>query len=256
MSEDIDIKLVPRAQAIEGMSRNKLKNIRKDIVSKIEADLLGSEVFSIKENGIVKRNEYRFSEFSIIYPQTQPVENALRPHLKLDLTESRLLESAVSKPVTSLYAEALSHAPEVASFPAVGIHSTASEKLVALLRRTAHVSRDSTRKDDSTLVRHAYDLHLIVSSGCDLAPLREMVKTVMATDAEQFGGQHSEFLADPAAEMHFGLSCLHDNPVHRERYEQFIGPLVYHEAPASWDEALDTVTELTHQLIPAPSEDD
>lgn len=152
--------------------------------------------------------------------------------------------------MSSLYAEALQIPPEIASFPVVSLRSTISEKLVALLRRTAHVDRDKSRKDDETLVRHIYDLHMATSSGYEAETLYALVCGVMRVDAEQFGRQHPEFLSDPVAELHHGLACLRDNPIHQERYERFIGPLVYHDSPPSWDEALQTVNELTHRLLP------
>lgn len=155
----------------------------------------------------------------------------------------------VAFPVSSLYADIRELPPEVASFPVISLHATISEKLVALLRRTAHVNRDSSRKDDETLVRHVYDLHMVTSSGYDVAALRILVREVIQTDAAQFGTQHTHFLADPVAELLHGLECLRTHPIHQARYERFIGPLVYHEAPASWDEALQTVIKLAHQLL-------
>jgi predicted nucleotidyltransferase component of viral defense system len=249
MSEDIDIKLVPRLADTDGMSRSALKGARKAVLKMIEDCLEESEYFTIEPGGIKKRNEYQYAEFLITYPQTQAAVPALRPHLKLDVTQSNLIQPPVSTPLQSLYSEALNQAAEVVSFPSVDIQSTASEKLVALLRRTAHVDRDSSRKDDKTLVRHVYDLHLIVKSGCNLKPIGPLLQQVMRTDAEQFGRQHDQFLANPKAEMLHGLTCLQTNPVHKERYETFIGPLVYHESPAQWDETMKTLTDLTNQLL-------
>ncbi|RUR29705.1 hypothetical protein ELY33_12230 [Vreelandella andesensis] len=38
--------------------------------------------------------------------------------------------------------------------------------------------------------------------------------------------------------------------IHQDRYERFIGPLVYHDEPATWGEALQTVVKLAQQLLP------
>lgn len=250
MSEDIDIKLASKPSETDGMSRSALKGARKAVLKMIEEGLEASGHFTIEPDGIKKCNEYRYAEFLITYPQTQAAVPALRPHLKLDLTQSTLMQPPVITSLQSLYSEALNQAAEVSGFPSVDIQSTASEKLVALLRRTAQVDRDSFRKDDKTLVRHVYDLHLIVESGCDLEPIGPLLQQVMKTDAEQFGRQHEQFLADPKAEMLHGLRCLQTNPIHKERYETFIGPLVYHESPAQWDEAIKALTDLTNQLLP------
>lgn len=249
MSEDIDIKLVPKPSKTDGMSRSALKGARRAVLNMIEDGLEASVHFAIEPGGIKKRNEYRYAEFLITYPQTQAAVPALRPHLKLDVTESALMQNPVSTSLRSLYPEALDQAAEVGAFPSVDIQSTASEKLVALLRRTAQVDRDSSRKDDKTLVRHVYDLHLIVKSGCDLNPIEPLLQQVMKTDAEKFGRQHEQFLTDPRAEMLHGLTCLQTNPIHKERYGTLIGPLVYHESPAQWDETMKTLTDLTDQLL-------
>ena len=61
----------------------------------------------------------------------------------------------------------------------------------------------------------------------------ELLRLLTQVQSEQFGRQHPLFLANPVAELHHGLNGLCTNPVHKERYERFIGPLVYHESPAS-----------------------
>lgn len=254
MSEDIDIKLVPRDGVATSMSRTALKAARKAILSEIEAIISRSQILELDSgDGIIKRNEYRYAEFTVRYPRTQDSISALRPDLKLDVTASELYEPAVVCSVSSLYAEALNLPPEVASFPVVSLPATISEKLVALLRRTAHVNRDPSRKDDETLVRHVYDLHMATSGGYDMAALRTLVQAVIQTDVAQFGNQHAQFVTSPADELRYGLGCLQTHPIHQERYERFIGPLVYHDEPATWNEALQTVNELAQQLLPVGS---
>lgn len=251
MSEDIDIKLVTRDEVAESMSRSALKAARKSVLAEIEGLINRSMVLELEPaGGIIKRNEYRYAEFTIRYPRTQGSISALRPNLKLDVTASKLLEPAVACSVSSLYADTLNYAPEVTHFPVVSLTATIGEKLVALLRRTAQVDRDPTRKDDETLVRHVYDLHMVTSPGYDVVALRALVYVVMQTDAAQFGNQHAQFLSTPVAELLHGLECLRTNPCHQARYERFIVPLVYHNDPAAWSDALETVTELAHKLLP------
>jgi len=250
MSEDIDIKLVARDGVIAGMSKTALKAERKAMLSEIETVISRSSILGLDPDaGIVKRNEYRYAEFTVRYPRTQGSISALRPDLKLDVTASELYEPAVVRSVSSLYADVLKLPPEVASFAVVSLPATISEKLVALLRRTAHVNRDPSRKDDETLVRHVYDLHMATTGGYDMSALRPLVHAVIQTDVSQFGNQHTQFVTSPADELLYGLGCLQTNPIHQDRYERFIGPLVYHDEPASWDEALQTVNELAQRLL-------
>ncbi|EGP21469.1 hypothetical protein [Halomonas sp. TD01] len=82
----------------------------------------------------------------------------------------------------------------------------------------------------------------------DIAILRRLVKAVIQTDVAQFGKQHTQFVNSSADELHYGLACVETNPIHKDRYERFIDPLVYHDEPATWNEALQTVNELVQRL--------
>lgn len=105
------------------MSRTALKAARKAVLSEIEAIISRSQILALDpDSEVVKRNEYRYAEFTVRYPVPRP---------------------------------------GVASFPVVSLHATISEKLVALLRRTAHLNRDPSRKGDETLVRHVYALRTL-----------------------------------------------------------------------------------------------
>lgn len=65
----------------------------------------------------------------------------------------------------------------------------------------------------------------------------------------QSGNQHTQFVTSPAVKLLYGLGCLKTNPIHPYRYERFIGSLVYHDEPATWNEALQTVNELAQRLL-------
>ena len=127
--------------------------------------------------------------------------------------------------------------PEIEGYSCATIFSIASEKFVALLRRTAAFDRDNTKDDDETLVRHVYDLHLIRAL-LDNDVLKELVRQVIQIDIEQFGNQSSQFRDNPLVELNHGLQILLENPIHKQRYEMFIGPLVYNPKTAEWEEAI------------------
>ena len=117
------------------------------------------------------QNEYRYQQFLIEYPTHHASFEALRPHLQLELTESVLLQEPIYTSLCSLYAEATEQSGEVSEFICVGWESTAAEKLVSLLRHTAAHIRDKGKKDDPTLIRHIYDLHLILAGKATLMTL-------------------------------------------------------------------------------------
>ena len=238
MSEDIDIKMIPDAMTL-ARPKNQQKQLRRDI-HRLILDTIDSRSFKLVADP-KKRNENRYQQFLIEYPRTHDTPKALRPHLKLDLTESGLLEHTIELSLGSLYAEHLKKALEIQNIACVTVNSIASEKFVSLLRRTALHARDNSRLDDETLIRHVYDLHIIYESIKSHSDLKPMVAHVIDIDKNQFGTQHKEFVNDPNSELRYGLSLLIDQAHHQKRYHQFIGPLVYHPSPAKWGEAIMSV---------------
>ncbi len=247
MSEDIDIKMIPNAATL-AQSKNQQRQLRRDIHQLILNIISDSGIFKLAADP-KKRNEGKYPQFLIEYPRDNDTLEALGPHLQLDLTESDLLEDPVELSLSSLYASTLKEAGEVQNIACVTVHSTASEKFVSLLRRTASHARDSSRADDETLIRHVYDLHLIYESMASPSALKSMVEQVIEIDKSQFGNQHKEFVNDANSELRYGLSLLIDQAHHQERYNQFIGPLVYHPSPAKWDEAISSVQELADHWL-------
>lgn len=247
MSEDIDIKMIPNADTL-AQSKNQQRQLRRDIHQLILNIISDSGIFKLAADP-KKRNEGKYQQFLIEYPRDHDTLEALRPRLQLDLTESDLLEDPVELSLSSLYASTLKEPGEVQSIACVTVHSTASEKFVSLLRRTASHARDNSRPDDKTLIRHVYDLHLIYESMTSPSTLKPMVEQVIEIDKSQFGNQHKEFVNNANSELRYGLSLLIDEAHHQERYNQFIGPLVYHPSPAKWDEAISSVQELADHWL-------
>ncbi len=196
-----------------------------------------------------KRNQGKYQQFLIEYPQYHKSPEALRPHLQLDLAESVLLDPPIELSLSSLYASTMNAEKEISNISCVTIESTASEKFVSLLRKTALYARDNSRQDDETLIRHIYDLHLIYKSITEPSALKNMVQKVINIDRKQFGNQHPEFMDDAIAELKYGLSILIEQPLHKDRYERFVGPLVHHPAPADWKEAIKSIQILADHWL-------
>ena len=247
MSEDIDIKMVPYT-ATSALSNDQQRRLRRDIHQLVLDMIADSKIFKLVAEP-KKRNEGKYQQFLIEYPREQRGLEALRPHLQLDLTESDLLDDPIEFSLSSLYASVLKKADEVQNVACVTVNSTASEKFVSILRRTASHARNNSRPDDETLIRHVYDLHLIRQSMASPDDVKPMVERVIQIDKKQFGNQHKEFINDANSELRYGLSFLISQAHHRERYDRFIGPLVYHPSPAKWDEAISSVQELADRWL-------
>lgn len=239
MSEDVDIKLVPVAGFSLQHSRNQRKNIRKGIIKTIIETIVASGIFSMDEEyPKVTRDENRYNEIPVRYPQKYAQAPCLRPFIKLELMETDLLEAAESRPISSLVMDLTKEGEVVRAFPCVTIASTQAEKLISMMRRTASSMRNVERAVDESLVRHIYDNFCIVKEkGADVPVLKHFVQKCIEQDIERYGAQYPEFCESPVEELKMGLEELASNPVYEERYLQFVTPMVFGESRVSWEEA-------------------
>ncbi len=246
MSEDIDIKFIPNEQTKQ-KSGNQQRQLRRDLKQRLIDAISASKTFNLHTDPY-SRNLYKFQQFLLEYPIHHEKVEALRPHLQLELTESILLQEPRKSSLCSLYAEDMKQDHEVSEFPCIEVETTIAEKFVALLRRTAAFKRDHEKKDDPTLIRHIYDIH-IFEAKLDLDKTKSLVQQVITIDADQFGNQHPEFRDSPIDELLFGFESIREDENSSKRYDNFIGPLVYHPHPASWQTALDSLETLVEHLL-------
>lgn len=248
MSEDVDIKLVvgPNATA---KSRNAMKDLRKAIKGFLVELINNTGCLQVNPEEIVCRDEYRYIEIPVQYPQAYNQAPCLRPYIKLELIETDLLAGYTTMSICSLHNEAQSIQPEISAFNTVPLISTQAEKVLSMLRRTASVSRDPERLDDPSLVRHIYDTHrLQQTQPSDPVELANLIASGMKMDRDRYGRQHKEFADSPLAEMRYGLAAIAEGPLYRERYEAFVGPMVYGDA-LPWDVAFATFSGVANQAL-------
>lgn len=53
----------------------------------------------------------------------------------------------------------------------------------------------------------------------------------------------------PIDELQFGLKLLNDEPKFKERYNNYVSPMVYAENPVHWDDAFAVVTNLANEVL-------
>ena len=246
MSEDVDIKII-RTDAGNRLSRTALKKSLKSIRHEI-LNALKSEGLLVPSENVKSRNEYHYTELKIPYPQQFVSSVALRPEIKLDLTLSTFLSPPITKPVSSFVADMFGKQPEVAGIHCVRIEDMAAEKLVSLTRRTAAVLCGRLGMDDETLVRHIFDLCAVENVLEGNVHFSEMVQRVVAIDIEQFGNQVPEYRENPRRETAKALRALSELPQYAQRYNNFLGPLVYTTNPPSWEDALGSIYRIAKQV--------
>lgn len=249
MSEDIDIKLVPK-QAFHGLtSRGAKRKARRAVRLHIESLIAENAIFSLEGQTIVK-DEYRYFSFDIRYPQAHQQAPCLRPFIKLECIESALLETPEPKSIQSIYAEALRSDIEVENMKCAAVIETQAEKLLSMIRRTASVARNHERDDDETLIRHIYDTyHIQQAQPANIESLSKLVTSAIAIDVERFGNQHPQMTESPVEELRFGLQLLTDEPKFEKRYNSYVSPMVYAENPVSWQYALEVFCNLANEIL-------
>lgn len=234
MSEDVDIKIIPKPEV--ELSRSKAKAIRKQLNQQVQEIIAQSEFFSVEDK--IVRDEYRYIELSVRYPQQFNQAPCLRPFIKLELVETNLLEASEPRPITSLVYDLTKIGEPIDAFPSVTITSTSIEKLISILRRTAALARNAERADDPLLVRHIYDYFKITyGKPQDFVYLANLVEPVIQADIQRYGRQHTQMVEDPIKELLFGLSELNSNPLHQERFQKFLIPMVFDVEKVTWQQA-------------------
>jgi predicted nucleotidyltransferase component of viral defense system len=247
MSEDVDIKLIPNP-AFDELSRAKKKAARKACVNEIEQAITQSELFTVEERSV--RDEYRYVEFELKYPQQFSQAPCLRPIIKLELIETIPLLDVESRSIQSLVAELYQQPQEVSAFDCVSIHATLVEKIISMLRRTMSVKRNTERSDDVALVRHIYDVHCITKlSMPELNGIDGLFKAVLEEDIVRFGNQHAEFVANPKQELQLGLKELEENAIFRQRFQDFVTPMVFNTEPHDFDTCFASFKRIAASLI-------
>ncbi|HFQ4801701.1 TPA: nucleotidyl transferase AbiEii/AbiGii toxin family protein [Vibrio vulnificus] len=247
MSEDVDIKLIPN-QAFDELSRAKKKAIRKEWVNEIEQEITHSERFTVETRSV--RDEYRYVEFELRYPQQFSQVPCLRPIIKLELIETIPLLDVESRSIQSLVAELYQQPHEVSSFDCVSVYATLVEKIISMLRRTMSVKRNTERSDDVALVRHIYDVHCITKlTMSELNSIDGLFKAVLEEDIARFGNQHAEFVANPKQELQLGLKELEENPIFRQRFQDFVTPMVFNTEPHDFDTCFASFKRIAASLI-------
>lgn len=248
MSEDVDIKLIP-TDRFNSFSREKRKAKRKALIQKLEESLTRqTSHFSIEEK--IVRDEYRYIEYELKYPQQFSQAPYLRPIIKLELIETILLVQAEFRSIQSLVAQLYQQPQEVNKFACSSIQSTLIEKIISMLRRTMLVKRDPKRKDDPTLVRHIYDIYCIdMKQQFDLKSFIPLFQKVLQEDIKRFGNQHAEFVSNPIKELQLGLQELESNLMYHQRFTDFVTPMVFSPETSQYDICFASFKTISQLLI-------
>jgi predicted nucleotidyltransferase component of viral defense system len=240
MSEDIDLKIV----SDEPRSRAELRKLRDTITGALlDAGFqFDPENAEHRDSG----NASRYTIYRLPYPPLVTGQGALRPEIQIETAVWPLRLPSVEQTVTSFWAEAFKHPPEVPSISCVALTETIAEKFVALTRRAGAELADVGGPRDKTLVRHIYDLHA-VRAHYDPAAVIALAREIMLADVEAYGHQFPAYRDDPVAETLRALAGLAEDDRFASAYATFLRDMVYGDAP-DFKTALATVSALADGL--------
>ena len=167
MSEDADFRIVlPPDVTSQNQRRNFLSAIKTDILNAMEQAGFPLEGDLKARNG----NAYIMGNFG--YASAFARSDALRPHIKLEITAFEPVSNVEMKPLRTILDRVLDRPVDdtLPMVPVVSIEDTLSDKVVGYLRRTAADRAGCGRGAyDDRLVRHLYDVHSILQVKGDLS---------------------------------------------------------------------------------------
>lgn len=248
MSEDVDIKIIPKDLLAE-VSKTQKRKARRELHHQVFDIIHSNDLFAIESKPIIF-DEYRYQQFDIRYPQAHSIVPCLRPFIKLELIETLLYDEINQREISSLTNEVMQEAPEVETMDFTSIISTQAEKLISMLRRTASLTRDNQRDDDPALIRHIYDTYYIQQANhADIEIVVPLVTKVIAEDVARYGNQHEESVQNPIAELMYGLKVLEENKLYEERFNQYVIPMVYGDIIVTWQDAFSVFKSFTEDVL-------
>lgn len=246
MSEDVDFKV--QRKTTENFSRSRLKSELNKFRTYIRSTLTVPDLSVAND---FARNEGRYQQIVLKYPNSFPIGSALRPDIKIELTFADIILPIKDLEVKTLIEDNFDQTklftPPITK--CISIDETAIEKWVGLTRRIMAIER-GREDDDKTLIRHVYDLNAINEANKINSTFTEFAKTIVISDGKQFKNQHPEYAADPSAEIRQSLALLKDKFLWKERYEEFIEAMVYDGTNAlPYDQAITTLEGISANVI-------
>ena len=238
MSEDIDIKFVSDTPE-QQLTQSVLRQLGRDIVAQLQMLVNDSDIFCLSSKPD-KRNKGKYITWEISYPTHFEIRLPLRPIIKLEFITTELLDKPDELPIQSIYSKTIQGPVEAQKVLSSSVASIVAEKVVSLLRRTARWVRkyDDDTKYDQRLIRHIYDVYHVVHID-NISSYSHLINQVIQIDQTQFKNDHIEFQKNPYDEFRFAFLHLQKNDVFKNNYEAFLGPMVYHPNPPSWDEVIE-----------------
>lgn len=247
MSEDVDFKIQLKNTG-ENFTNSHLIKELKNFRAQIKSSLTFPDLTVVNTS---TRNGGKYIQAELDYPVLFTSPDILRPHLLLEFTLSDIRLPVESLAIKTIIEDVIEIDPifSTSDICCSSIDETAMEKWVGLTRRIAAIER-GYHDNDTTLVRHIYDINAIKHANRIGDTFYNLAKTIVNYDANQFKNQHPEYSNDPGAEISYSLDILKNKKLWQERYHKFIDRMVYDKtATPSYDAVMQTLESVSERII-------
>ena len=228
MSEDIDFKVQLSEEVSRSARSQQLRQLKHDLAKHFVG--MG---FDVPADGVTARDENNYFSLALHYESAFPKVVSLRSEIQVEFSARPMFTPTQRLPIASMLEVSAGLPSQAFEMTCVSIEETLAEKVLSLLRRTAHMrARQSIDGFDPRLVRHLYDVHAIMEKhpGIVLRMGPALFEQLVAEDAAQFSHQHPEFVAHPVAEMSGAMGLIKTDPMFGKHYDDFLKDLVYGES--------------------------
>lgn len=239
-SEDIDFRVI--APSLDGLGASKLKKALSDFKHHVAA-LLEQKFQILRVDG---RDGNRHIMVDLAYPTVCEPAQALRPHIKLELTLSALLLPSIDLPVSSFINEVARRPPEVNKIACINPVENATDKLSALIWRIpSRVRGEHDRQPD--VVRHLHDLAKLSKQALVHPDFTALVRQTVARDDNRAEAVQGLSISEKLSKM---IEVLVTDKAYPAEYETFVHGMSYAKDAAvpSFNEALTAVKELAGKV--------
>jgi len=246
MSEDIDLKVVPRDQNISRSAlKRDLSNLKVHVTTVLSGIGLAEDVEARKA-----LNENRYIGMQWFYSSAYESHGSLRPHLSIEFTTRTPRHPVETKEIGYLL-DRLLEKPGSAEAACVIPAETLAEKVLSFLRRYAQYNAGEMEQPwDSALVRHIYDTYCIVHANhASLETAKLHFNELVVEDTVQFGKQFSEFSDRPKATLLQALADAESDSKLVDEYQRYLLPLIFGATRPSYEDAFAVFKECAKALL-------
>ena len=172
-SEDVDFRVLVKPKL---RTRKALSSFKHTVIGALRA-----HGFAIEDHNVKARDENHFFAIDLEYETAFPPDDALRPHIQIEMTARDIQLPPLVLPVFSFLNELAKQPPEVPAIRCIDPVESAADKLSAIAWRIPDRVRGD-QYDDPSIVRHIHDLAMLKDLALDCIGFSVLVSKSMQED--------------------------------------------------------------------------